>query len=287
MQNSTHNVKTIILTHSLVKSVSSYKKIAKLHYDIISSPETEIILRINISKRLGRSFLFYFSTLPFLASKYDKTIKIYANTKNINLFKKIGYLDNIPSTLDENIDLAPLFMQSARLVKNDEDIFKIVKEITTEAPVEMNDKLEALFISKLGEMFNNAKEHANAKDVIGMKYYKNKNVYSFCCYDTGVGMTAKVRRHEQEISNDLDALKWAMKNGNSTASSPSNPRGLGLSMLSSFVTANEGSLRICSGSILYEHSKKGPRYHTLDGNFEGTLFEMDIISDNDHKYIIA
>ena len=88
-----------------------------------------------------------------------------------------------------------------------------------------------------------------------------------------------------EIKDSVNALKWAMEKGNSTANSNGFPRGLGLDLLRSFVKANQGSLRLCTGNVLYTYSdSKGEQFHLLDNGFYGTLFEIDIISDNERYY---
>ena len=77
-----------------------------------------------------------------------------------------------------------------------------------------------------------------------------------------------------------------MISGNSTVTGDI-PRGLGMTLLQSFAKANEGSIRICSGNVLYIYSPKtDEKYYVLDHAFCGTLFEMDIIADDDRIYII-
>ena len=90
--------------------------------------------------------------------------------------------------------------------------------------------------------------------------------------------------------SDLAAFKWAMKRGHSTANRSGYmqvPRGLGLGLLQNFAKTNNGAIRICSGSVLYTYNpQKGDRYYGLQHEFKGTLFEMDIIADNHHRYIL-
>ena len=82
-----------------------------------------------------------------------------------------------------------------------------------------------------------------------------------------------------------------MKKGNSTANFNNSvddtiPRGLGLELLRSFAKLNQGAIRICSDNVLYINDHNGDKYHLMEEKFIGTLFEMDIIADNDHRYII-
>ena len=205
------------------------------------------------------------------------------NPKTFYLFQKIGFFENIEHEI--NNDYCQQIKDESNIIQQSNDVFKIVTEITKEAPVKMSDKLSAIFISKIGEMYNNAIEHSEGI-VLGTKYFKlQKNIYNFSCYDTGVGIPQKVISTINNIESNREAFEWAMTDGNSTIAGV--PRGLGLGLLKSFVQANDGRIRVCSGNILYEYSrKKGKNIIELNNQFYGTLFEMDIISDNDYEYVL-
>ncbi len=275
----------IVISESLTAQKPSYDRFAKLQQEIASNTDSQVNLYIEVESRLGYTFLFLISTLPFLAEKYGKKLQIFCNHKSFQLFGKMGFI-NTNEAFDAKKNYSPLLRKSAGLICKDEDVFSIVTAITTEAPVEMSDRLEALFISKAGEMYNNAREHSQGV-VLGAKYFRNqKSTYTFACYDTGIGIPQKVMGTKLEILDSLDAFKWAMVDGNSTAGHVM-PRGLGMGLLKSFVFANEGAIRICSGDVLYTYSrKKGESYHRLPYGFYGTLFEMDIIADNERAYIL-
>lgn len=273
------------IIESFVARKPSYDRFAKLQDYITQSQESECSISLDIKNRLGYTFLFLFATLPYLAEKYNKKVNIFCNNKTLKLFKKLGYLDkNLDSYL--NYDVSHMLKANAGLITTEEDIFKIVTEISSEAPVKMSSELSAIFISKAGEMYNNAIEHSQGK-VLGAKYFKNqKNTYCFACYDTGVGIPTKVMSAKKGICDQVQAFRWAMINGHSTVKSDI-PRGLGLGLLQDFAQANDGTIRICSDNILYTYnSTNGETYHILNNKFYGTLFEMDIIADNNKNYIL-
>ena len=151
-------------------------------------------------------------------------------------------------------------------------------------PVSTSDELRGEIEFNIGEIFNNAQEHSDAKanGIFGSWFTRARGIYCFSCYDTGVGIPENVNRfieeHGHRRLSDVTALKWAMKRGNST-SSRNNP-GLGLDLLREFVSLNEGAMRICTGNVLYTLNKDGERYIALDKKFYGTIFEMDIIPDS-------
>ena len=275
----------IYINDSLVAHKNSYSRFAKLQTDLTICDDREVSIYIDIVNRLGYTFIFLFSTLPLLAEFYQKRVPIFLNEKSHYLFCRLGFLKK-GMIYDPSFDYSSALMEHANVIKKQEDIFRTVTEITNEAPVKMSPELAALFISKAGEMFNNALEHSGGI-VLGAKYYRNqKNIYCFSCYDTGMGIPAKVMSSIPNIANSVSAFRWAMRNGNSTAVK-SFSRGLGLGTLQSFVRANHGAIRLCSGNVLYTYRPdRDESYHELNHSFCGTLFEMDIITDNNHKYIL-
>ena len=284
-------MKHIMITESFAAQRPSYNRFAKIQAEIEACHDSHIRIDVNVQNRFGLTFVFLIGTLPYLAEKYQKTTSIFCNEKSFNLFRKLGFLEKT-CLYNKEKDYSTDLKQGMGLITKDEDIFKTVTEITREAPVKMSDALSAIFISKAGEMYNNAREHSEGT-VIGAKFFKNqKSMYCFSCYDTGVGIPAKVMSVRKEISNPENAFRWAMIRGNSTASGDV-PRGLGLGLLKSFAKANEGTIRICSGNVLYIFGKKHDQpgyvetYHVLEHEFHGTLFEMDIIADNDRRYILG
>ncbi len=278
-------IKFIIINDSFTAQKASYVKFALIQSEIILSNEDEICLYLLIENRLGYSFLFLFACLPHFAETYNKNIRFFLNFKNFSLFKKLGLIDQHVE-FNPHCDYSPILKDNAGLITESSHIFKTVTEIPNEAPVKMNSKLAAIFISRAGEMYNNALEHSHGK-VFGAKYFRNqKSTYCFSCYDTGIGIPNSVLIAKKEICNELDAFKWAMIDGNSSVNNGQIPRGIGLGLLKSFVRANEGVIRICSGKIFYIYKSETERFYELNSDFHGTLFEMDIIADNNREYIL-
>ena len=273
------------ISDSFTAQKPSYDRFAKIQTEIARCQDRDVEINIDIKNRFGYTFVFLFSTLPYVAKKYSKNLKFFCNEKSFALFKKLGF---IPKNLkyQSGTDYKCILEQSAVVISKKQDIFELVTEITHEAPVEMSEELSILFISKAGEMYNNAIEHSQGT-IIGSKYFKNqKGVYCFSCYDTGVGIPAKVMAAQPTIVTPIEAFKWAIVPGNSTVLGDI-PRGLGLGLLKSFANANEGTIRICSGNVLYIYKNSQEFYYELNHTFDGTLFEMDIIADNDRQYILG
>jgi hypothetical protein len=288
----------MVFSEALYSTATSFDKLAELQQNIIQCTDTDIELIFQMDKkRTGLTFAFCLSLLPFIAKACGKKIVITYNQKLLHCMKKIGCIDVISNT-----NIIQELTDERRIIRDVGTISKLVAEIVETVPVNMNDKLHEKFTSKIGEMFNNSLEHAGAKYTVGAAYFKNnqKSLYCFSCYDTGIGIPEKVMQYHRATSNkelsQEEAFRWAMQKGKSTANMPNQaqliPRGLGMELLKSFAEKNEGTIKICSGNVLYAYSKKKSeqyreRYHLLKNKFFGTLFEMDIVKDDKHQYIIS
>ena len=268
-----------IFTESLCKGRLAFDRIAKLQNFIINCEDDDVVIRVRSSGRVGLTFVFMLATLHLIAKEHGKNFKLYLGKKIHSLYRRIQLGD------DKNGE--PGFHR----IYNENDIISLVTKISIQAPVELDEQVADILVSKIGEMFINAFEHSNAPDIVVGKYFKHQRRFCFTCYDNGIGLTNNVRRFfdniGQTIPNDIDALRWALKNGNTTKMLDSDiPRGLGLTTLLNFAKSNDGAVRICSGHALYIFNSSGEHYFQLENNFKGTLFEMDIITDNKHKYIL-
>ena len=282
----------IFFNDILCSGLVSYERFAKLQQDIISANDKNIILRLNIENRTGLTFVLCLSLLPFLAKNKGINLEITVNNKLLNLMYKTDVIDKISLDSQYDLNISQLLINKARIIKSQDDIFKLVTEITKEAPVKMNDKLTAIFTSRIGEMYINSIEHAQTEYIIGSKYYKyQKNLYCFSCYDTGIGIPQNVISYffntHKTIISQKQALEWAFRSGNSTANKFNTvPRGLGMQLLKNFARLNGGAIRIWSNNILYMYKNGSEEYFELKNEFIGTLFEMDIVADNERAYSI-
>lgn len=285
-------MKEIYFSEPLYTTKTSFDRFANLQQDIVTSKSENIKITFDMQKRTGLTFVFLISTLPLLAKSKNKKVEIYCNQKIIDLIKKVGGLSKKNLAIDMSTNIAEMLLTDVRIIRTPEDIFKLVPEVVKEAPVKMNDKLTDIFTSKIGEMYNNALEHSKSDFIVGEKYFKyQRNLFCFSCYDGGCGIPQNVIKYAQStgttLLNHQGAFRWALAKGNSTANANRTiPRGLGLQLLQSFAKLNSGVIRIVSGNILYKYDNKGEKYYQMQHEFIGTLFEMDIVADNQKEYII-
>lgn len=282
------DMKTIWFTESLCKGASAFDRIARLQEQIKSSEDDSIRIIISSQGRIGLTFVFLLGCLPLYGKAYSKVVQVLVTHKIYRLLAQINIIDFYKNDKSSNdpykIVAEDLLKQPAfKKIEAAEDIIPFVQDIRMEVPLKLSPDMEAMLVSMVGEMYQNALEHANANIVVGGKYFKNqKNKYCFSCYDNGVGIPGNVNsffesKGEFKIS-DADAIKWALKKGTSTNEVEGIPRGVGLDLLRSFAISNGGVIRICSGKALYVLNRGEEKYFKLKNTFYGTLFEMDLFS---------
>lgn len=150
----------------------------------------------------------------------------------------------------------------------------------------MSTALTKRFRQSLFEIFQNAAIHSTSESGVYScgQYYPQKHRLDFTIADAGVGIRQNVRRftgdHEM---NSVDAIKWALTEGNSTKTSMQ-PGGLGLKLLKDFIGKNNGKLQIVSRLGFYEFSSIGETYSTLDYDYPGTCINIEINTNDTKSY---
>ena len=265
----------------LSRGLIAYDRLASLQKRIVDSNDEDIEIYMQKDGRLGRTFTFLLGCLPLLGEQYGKSVKLYLPPHAMKNVKDMDIYDYFGDTSTK--------CQRFRKIESEEDVIDLSLEIINDFPLNMNELLQERLISRVGEMYNNAFEHSEAKNIMGGKHFKPVNgqkYYCFSCYDTGIGITNKVKKFLKKADlSDEDSLKWALKVGNTTSIGLS--RGLGLSWLLKFAEANNGKIRICTGNLLYTYSNNtGEKFEKLKNQFYGTLFEMDVLQDQRNMYIL-
>lgn len=265
------------------KGRAAYENMADLHERIRNCPDDDICVELKHDGRVGRTFTFLIACLIELGNEYDKKITLILPDRMMKHAKNMDILEHYST--DKSILL------NFRPIKSAGDAATIAGEIVGKAPVKMRNDAQEALVSKIGEMYNNAFEHSQAKSIMAGIYYKSsvngRKIFCFSCYDTGIGIIEKIRGHLNADGRDVEGLlKWALMKGNSTSARGELPKGLGLPLLLSFAKANNGTVRICTGQALFEQKKGNQTFSKLKNSFQGTLFEMDIIADQDSTYVL-
>lgn len=107
----------------------------------------------------------------------------------------------------------------------------------------------------------------------------------FSVYDTGIGIPTVIKNHIDLKMNSAEALRWALKTGNSTKQlNDGVPRGVGLPNLLDFISLNNGFLYILSNDVYYSYENGKEQFIPLSHSIVGTMISFIIISDSEHIY---
>jgi hypothetical protein len=162
--------------------------------------------------------------------------------------------------------------------------------------LKLSPKLKNAILSRILEIFTNAYGHGvllqplHSLGVYSCGQYDSKTKkLNISVLDFGIGIVENVKK-QTGITNDFEALNWALTRGNSTrtdSTSKDMARGLGFDLLNRFVTINEGELRIYSNNV--QAISNGSGSMVLSENKEhlnGTLVSITIQCDDRH-YLFA
>jgi hypothetical protein len=268
------------------KGKAAYDNIAELHNELCKCTDKTVVIKLTHNGRVGRTFVFLIGCLIELGKKNDKQVRLRLPERIMNHAEDMDILQYYNTNRSNLLQF--------RLIKSKKDVLDIAREIVTSAPVTLDSTLEEPLVSKIGEIYNNAVEHSDTEYIMAGRYYKarinGRKRFCFACYDAGIGIIEKIRNYfkkNDRDSDDKELLEWALAKGNSTSENDKIPRGLGLDLLLSFAKANDGVVRICTSRILFEQKNGNKKFSRLKNSFKGTLFEMDIIADNNYTYILG
>ena len=100
----------------------------------------------------------------------------------------------------------------------------------------------------------------------------------------GQGFKKLINNRFNSSLSSIQAIKWAIKDGNTTKTDVSG--GLGLSLLTEFIKLNGGKFQIISDDGFYEVGETEQSY-TLDAPFPGTVVNMEFRTDDVRSYRLS
>jgi len=159
--------------------------------------------------------------------------------------------------------------------------------------ISISSDLKSEIVSRILEIFLNAYGHGiinNKKAGLGVTscghYNAKKKTISLTVVDFGCGIITNVQNYLKQEIDEVDAMNWALKTGNSTRTDSVHaniPRGLGFGLLSEFVSVNSGSLKIFSNSCYAAVGDNGVYVASKMKNiFNGTMINVTVKCDDRH-----
>lgn len=150
----------------------------------------------------------------------------------------------------------------------------------------MSDAVHEKINESIQEMFVNAQMHSETEFIYTCgQFFPRDNNLNFTIVDTGIGFAKRIEKNLGETINSIDAVKWAMIDGNTTKQDVSG--GLGLALLKEFITLNKGKIQIVSGNAFYELCNNTERVQILNNYFDGSVISMTFKTDDDTTYRFA
>jgi hypothetical protein len=150
----------------------------------------------------------------------------------------------------------------------------------------MSSALKKKIAESIYEIFINAQLHSESNFIYMCgQFFPAKHTIEFTITDTGVGFRNRVNsRFERDLSS-VQAIKWAMIDGHSTKQGISG--GIGLAILTEFVSINKGKIQIISDDGFYQLDTDGVQTRLFSGSFPGTIINMEFKTDDTTSYLLT
>ncbi len=167
----------------------------------------------------------------------------------------------------------------------------------TDEKIKLSEELKQAIVSRIIEIFMNAYGHSfkdqNSPIILIScgQYLRKEKKIKLTVLDFGCGIIENVKSHLNNYIDDNEAMKWALKTGNSTKTDSIEidiPRGLGFGLLSEFATVNKGELRVFSNSC--EARAIGNNSYSVSSiktPFKGTLVNISINCDGRYYSFVS
>ena len=143
----------------------------------------------------------------------------------------------------------------------------------------LTPKAKMMIAQVIVEIFTNSVLHTQTNYIYTCgQFYPKKHCIDFSIVDTGDGIRNTVNKHTGQNLNAIDAIKWALIDGNTTKQGV--PGGYGLTIL----RMNGGSLQIISNNGYYCHDNNSQFTRIFNAEFPGTALNLQIRTDDMNWY---
>jgi len=269
------------IIYSINDDYTGFQKVIALWKKFQTSQYLDIDIQLsrffsaNMSAPLG-------AILDILGAKNNISLK--ADTTIQTILQKNGFLSyhGYPIVCDNNNTT----IQYTRFKRNENAAFaQYVSDKLLNRPElpSFTPKAKTKILQVILEIFVNAMIHTQTEYIYTCgQFYPNKQCIDFSIVDTGTGIRNTVNNRFRENMNAIQAIKWALIDGNTTKEGV--PGGYGLTILQDFLHYNKGCLQIISNNGYYCDANNNKNFRFFSDDFPGTVLNLQIRTDDNNLY---
>jgi anti-sigma regulatory factor (Ser/Thr protein kinase) len=263
---------------SYLKLISLYENIKDFVFSDISI-ELSDWFAANMSAALG-------SIVDKPASMNDINISS-SNSNIISILQRNGFLAHFgyEKKFDTNFTTIPYL----KLKPQESRYFHeyVMSELLSKSELPtMTNQLKKKIAESIYEIFVNAQIHSNTEYIYTCgQFFPVKHKIEFTIVDRGIGFKEKINKRFNAQFNSIQAIKWAIRDGNSTKEGV--PGGIGLAILQEFIKKNKGKIQIVSDDGFYQLDEQRETFSQFKMPFPGTIINMQFRTDDNSSYGIS
>jgi hypothetical protein len=192
---------------------------------------------------------------------------------------------NFPNSYQTSVPYRKFKLEDENIAK---DFFKTELFEKQKMP-RMSPLAQKEIIRNIFEVCLNAVTHGNCEYIYccGQVYLRRntpKAVLTFT--DLGRTIKANVNNYLGENKSGVDAIKWALTDGNTTKTAAI-PGGLGLKLLQNLIHLNKGTLQFISADGFLEIHEGKVSSSALEIDFPGTIVTIELLLKDPNFYILS
>lgn len=178
----------------------------------------------------------------------------------------------------------------ARMQLSDEGLFAnyLDRHLRGKGIPRMSQAMGKRFTQSVFEVYQNSVIHS--KSSVGLficgQFYPQLQRLDLTIADAGIGIRTNVRRRLGPLITSVEAIRWALQEGNTTKGS-GQPGGVGLKFLTDFIELNGGRIQIASRYGFYEHHQGAETFLKLIADLPGTTVNLEINTGDTNAYQLS
>lgn len=275
---------------SLGTNINSHNCLSALATEVMSVDAKNLVINMKELEYIASNQFAVLGCImdTFVRNGEERTLMLSGVAHHITeLIKKNGFcqhfdLEKLPDT---NNTVIPYKYFSVDEIEHYERYLLLHLLNRDDLPL-MTEDVKNNILDYLLEIFKNVKDHTTSKRIYtcGQFFPKSSMLY-FTMVDAGETIPYNVRTYFEKYNQQPpeNTLLWALQEGHTT-SDDNGPRGIGLSLIKTFIALNKGCFYIVSGKSIYEITKKGERYFEMESSFPGTIVTLAFNLKDDAVY---